>query len=139
MLPYWLQEKTLVAALLASMPPWALLDFGIKCIIAPSFADIFYNNCFKNGILPIALPKDQVEKLNQQAENKKQFTIDLEKQTITYEGCDSDISFDIDSFRKHCLLNGLDDIALTLEHEDKISAFESEQKESQPWLYKQNA
>jgi 3-isopropylmalate/(R)-2-methylmalate dehydratase small subunit len=116
--------------------PWALLDFGIRCVIAPSFADIFYNNCFKNGILPLVLPKKDVLKLMAAAEKgaNATFTVDLEKQTVA--GPDGErIAFDIDSFQKHCLLNGLDDIGLTMQHGNKIGSFEDEQKASQPWLY----
>ena len=116
--------------------PWALLDFGIRCIIAPSFADIFYNNCFKNGILPIKLPQEQVDLLMDDAERGSNaiVAIDLESQTIT--GPDGgEIEFEIDPFRKHCLLNGLDDIGLTLEKEAAIDGFEDSQRGSQPWLY----
>ncbi len=116
--------------------PWALLDFGIRCIIAPSFADIFYNNCFKNGILPIALPQEQVDLLMDDAQRGANavLTVDLEKQAIT--GPDGGaIHFDIDPFRKHCLLNGLDDIALTLEQASGIDSFEASQRQAQPWLY----
>jgi 3-isopropylmalate/(R)-2-methylmalate dehydratase small subunit len=116
--------------------PWALLDFGIRCVIAPSFADIFYNNCFKNGILPIALPKDQVAKLLDDAERGANavVTIDLEKQEIT--GPDGGlIRFDIDPFRKHCLLNGLDDIGLTLQKAAGIDGYEARQRTAQPWLW----
>ncbi len=109
--------------------PWALLDFGIRCVIAPSFADIFYNNCFKNGILPLALPANDVAKLMKEAEAQKEITVDLPNQKV--EG----FSFDIDPFRKHCLIEGLDDIGLTLEHEQDITRFEKRQKGSQPWLY----
>jgi len=115
--------------------PWAILDFGIRCVIAPSFADIFYNNCFKNGILPIRLPQADVSKLMDDAQRgaNATLTVDLEAQTI--EGPDGgSISFDIDPFRKHCLLNGLDDIGLTLQKEDKIAAFEAKQKAERPWL-----
>ncbi len=115
--------------------PWALLDFGITCVIAPSFADIFYNNCFKNGILPITLGKEDVEKLLDDAERgaNATLTIDLEAQTI--QGPDGgEISFEVEEFKKHCLLNGLDDIALTMEHEAKITDFEEGQKTAQPWL-----
>jgi 3-isopropylmalate/(R)-2-methylmalate dehydratase small subunit len=115
--------------------PWALLDFGIRCVIAPSFADIFYNNCFKNGILPIALPQGDVDKLMDDAERGANavVSIDLEKQEIRGPdgGC---IKFDVDPFRKQCLLNGWDDIGLTLQHEKDISAFEARRKQSQPWL-----
>ena len=116
--------------------PWALLDFGIRCVIAPSFGDIFYSNCFLNGILPIKLPPEQMEKLLDDAERgaNATLTIDLESQTI--RGSDGgEIAFDIDSFKKHCLLNGLDDIALTLEDTGKIDDFEGGQRTTQPWLY----
>jgi 3-isopropylmalate/(R)-2-methylmalate dehydratase small subunit len=115
--------------------PWALLDFGIRCVIAPSFADIFYNNCFKNGILPIALPQAEVDKLMDDAERGANaiVSVDLEKQEI--RGPDGGvIHFEIDPFRKQCLLNGWDDIGLTLKNEKKISDFEARQHQSQPWL-----
>ncbi len=117
--------------------PWALLDFGIRCVIAPSFADIFYNNCFKNGILPIALPQEQVDKLMDDAERgaNARLTVDLEAQTITGPDGGS-ISFDIDPFKKHCLLNGLDDIGLTMEKEQSISDFEARRRDVTPWLAK---
>jgi 3-isopropylmalate/(R)-2-methylmalate dehydratase small subunit len=114
--------------------PWSLLDFGIRCVIAPSYADIFYNNCFKNGILPLVLPKEQVEELMKDAEAGLELTIDLAKQTVT-GGNRKEYKFDIDPFRKKCLLNGLDDIGLTLEKEKTISTFEDAQKKTQPWLY----
>ncbi|MEM8595231.1 MAG: 3-isopropylmalate dehydratase small subunit [Pseudomonadota bacterium] len=115
--------------------PWAIKDFGIRCVIAPSFADIFFNNCFKNGILPIALPQEDVDKLLDDAERGEnaRLTVDLEAQTIT--GPDGGtIHFDIDPFRKHCLLNGLDDIGLTMEREDAIAAFETKRNGATPWL-----
>ncbi len=115
--------------------PWAINDFGIRCVIAPSFADIFFNNCFKNGILPIVLPQEQVDKLLDDANRGANaiVTVDLEKQTIT--GPDGGtIHFEVDPFRKHCLLNGLDDIGLTLQREGKISAFEDQRRTSTPWL-----
>ena len=114
--------------------PWALLDAGIRCVIAPSFADIFYNNCFKSGILPIVLPQEPVDLLMDDASRGANavVTVDLEKQEIA--GPDGGtITFDIDPFRKHCLLNGLDDIGLTLEKADKIATFEETRKVSQPW------
>ena len=116
--------------------PWALLDFGIRCIIAPSFADIFFNNCFKNGILPVVLPKDAVETISKFAEGGKghSLTIDLPAQTITGDGI-GPFSFEVDAFRKHCLLNGLDDIGLTLEKAEKINRFEQDGKGKTPWLY----
>ncbi len=115
--------------------PWAILDAGIRCVIAPSFGDIFYNNCFKNGILPIQLPKEQVDLLMDDAERGANavVSIDLEKQEIT--GPDGGtVHFEIDPFRKHCLLNGLDDIGQTLEKTSSIDAYEAKQKHTQPWL-----
>ena len=115
--------------------PWALLDAGIRCIVAPSFADIFYNNCFKNGILPIVLPKAQVDQLMNDAQRGANaiVSIDLDKQEIT--GPDGGtIRFEIDAFRKHCLLNGLDDIGLTEQKAAKIEAYEARQRTNQPWL-----
>ncbi len=115
--------------------PWAIADFGIRCVIAPSFADIFYNNCFKNGILPIQLPQEQVDKLMDDAVRGANaiVTVDLEKLEIRGPdgGC---IPFSLDSFRRHCLLNGLDDIGLTLAKADKIATFESQRQTSLPWL-----
>jgi 3-isopropylmalate/(R)-2-methylmalate dehydratase small subunit len=115
---------------------WSLLDFGIRCVISTSFADIFYNNCFKNGILPIALPQSEVDKLMDDAERGANavVSIDLEKQEIRGPdgGC---IKFDLDPFRKHCLLNGLDDIGLTLEKTPSIENFEAKNKSAQPWLW----
>ncbi len=113
--------------------PWALLDFGIRCIIAPSFADIFYNNCFKNGILPITVPKDDLARLMDDAErgSNATLTVDLEAQEI--RGPDGGVvKFDIDPFRKHCLINGLDDIGLTLVKADKIASYEKKLA-GQPW------
>jgi 3-isopropylmalate/(R)-2-methylmalate dehydratase small subunit len=115
--------------------PWALLDFGIRCVISTSFGDIFYNNSFKNGILPIRVTPEQLEKLFDDAERgaNATLTIDLEKQEI--RGPDGGvIKFDIDPFRKHCLLNGLDDIGLTMEKKDKIDTFEHKVSEQRPWL-----
>jgi 3-isopropylmalate/(R)-2-methylmalate dehydratase small subunit len=105
--------------------PWALLDYGFRCIIAPSFADIFYNNCFKNGMLPILASEDRVEALFQRMRATPGYTLaaDLEHQTVTAEG-EVALRFDVDPFRRHCLRNGLDDIALTLQHEAKISVYE---------------
>jgi 3-isopropylmalate/(R)-2-methylmalate dehydratase small subunit len=114
--------------------PWALLDFGIRCVIAPSFADIFYNNCFKNGILPIVLAQAEVDKLMDDAERGANavITVSLERQEIT--GPDGGtIAFEIDAFRKHCLLNGLDDIGLTLEMAGTIDAFETDYAARSPW------
>ncbi len=116
--------------------PWALLDFGIRVIIAPSFADIFFNNCFKNGILPIVLAEDIVESLFAAMYDTPGFEleVDLEGQTInTPQGVA--ISFEVDAFRKHCLLNGLDDIGLTLEKKEAIAAYEDQQKQVTPWLF----
>jgi 3-isopropylmalate/(R)-2-methylmalate dehydratase small subunit len=115
--------------------PWAIQDFGIRCIIAPSFADIFYNNSFKNGILPIVLPAEDVEKLMDDAERGANaiVTIDLENQTIT--GPDGgEIKFELDPFKKHCLLNGLDEIGLTMEKEHSITDFEAKRRVATPWL-----
>ncbi|CFX07737.1 3-isopropylmalate isomerase subunit [Candidatus Filomicrobium marinum] len=114
--------------------PWALLDFGIRCVIAPDFADIFYNNCFQNGILPIKLPQSEIDKLMDDASRgaNATITVDLEAQEI--RGPDGGvIRFEIDPFRKHCLLNGLDNIGLTLEKADKIDSFESQMSQSRPW------
>ncbi len=115
--------------------PWALLDFGIRCVIAPSFADIFFNNCFKNGILPIALPQEDVDKLMDDAERGANavVTVDLENQVITGPDGGS-VAFEVYPFRKHCLLNGLDDIGLTLEKGPAIDAFEARQRADAPWL-----
>ncbi|HLD76521.1 MAG TPA: 3-isopropylmalate dehydratase small subunit [Rickettsiales bacterium] len=114
--------------------PWALLDFGIKSIIAPSFADIFFNNCFKNGILPIILPHNQIEELLEFAKiEDNSFTIDLLKQEI--RAGNKIYKFHVDEFRKKCLLEGLDDIGLTLQKSDKIAEFEEKNKEQTPWLY----
>ena len=115
--------------------PWALLDYGIRCVISTSFADIFYNNCFKNGILPIALPQAEVDKLMDDAERgaNATLTVDLASQTIS--GPDGGtIHFDIDPFRKHCLLNGLDDIGLTLEKSAAIAGFEAKAAAERPWV-----
>ena len=116
--------------------PWALADFGIRCVIAPSFADIFYNNCFKNGLLPITLPKDAVAGLVEVAARgaNATFSVDLEAQEIS-DPDGNTISFEIDPFRKHCLLNGLDDIGLTMRKAKSIDDFEESQRASQPWLY----
>ena len=116
--------------------PWALLDFGIRCVIASSFADIFYNNCFKNGILPIKLPQEIVDELMDDARKgaNARLTIDLDKQTITRPD-GGVVNFEIDGFRKHCLLNGLDDVGLTLQKAPAIGSFEEKNKLSQPWLW----
>jgi len=115
--------------------PWALLDFGIRAVIAPGFADIFYNNCFKNGILPIILPQDQVDALMEDANNGEnaRITVDLEAQTIT--GADgTTYAFEVDAFKKHCLLNGLDDIGLTMEKVGAIDTYERDLAQSRPWV-----
>ena len=115
--------------------PWAIKDFGIICVIAPSFADIFYNNCFKNGILPIALPQEEVDALMKEADKgaNARITVDLEEQSITTsEG--GIVRFELDAFKKHCLLEGLDDISLTMEKEDSIDAFESRARAEHPWM-----
>jgi 3-isopropylmalate/(R)-2-methylmalate dehydratase small subunit len=118
--------------------PWALLDFGIRCVIAPSFADIFHNNCFKNGILPIVLPQAQVDALMEDAtgDNSCRMTIDLEKQEIIRANGDT-IPFTVDQFRRDCLLNGLDDIGLTLKHESAITDYEATLQAERPWLMSQ--
>jgi 3-isopropylmalate/(R)-2-methylmalate dehydratase small subunit len=115
--------------------PWALLDFGIRCVISTSFADIFYNNCFKNGILPIVLPQEQVDILMEDArkgENAR-ISVDLAAQTVTATD-GTTFSFDVDPFKKHCLLNGLDDIGLTLEKVSSIDSFEARQAQVRPWV-----
>ncbi|PKO26314.1 MAG: 3-isopropylmalate dehydratase small subunit [Betaproteobacteria bacterium HGW-Betaproteobacteria-8] len=116
--------------------PWALLDYGFRCIIAPSYADIFFNNCFKNGILPIALDAAEVDALFREVEANPgyQLLVDLEQQVVVSPSGQS-FSFDVDAFRKHCLLNGLDDIGLTLQKVDQIKAFEVKHKAAQPWLF----
>ena len=114
--------------------PWALLDFGIRCVIAPSFADIFFNNCFKNGILPIVLPQEQVDLLMDDAARGSNavVSVDLESQVITGPDGGS-IGFEVDPFRKHCLLNGLDDIGLSMEKAGAIDAFEARMASAHPW------
>ena len=112
--------------------PWALLDFGIKCIISTSFADIFYNNCFKNGMLPIVLDKKQLEELIENSKRKETIEINLLEQKIKLRS--KTISFEIDGFKKKCLLNGLDDIALSLEKSDKISSYEKNIQKTKPWM-----
>jgi 3-isopropylmalate/(R)-2-methylmalate dehydratase small subunit len=114
--------------------PWALSDFGISCVIAPSFADIFFNNCFKNGILPVILPSEKVEELLQFSTDETNIiTIDLPKQEV--RAANKIYKFEVDQFRKHCLIEGLDDIGLTLQKNDKITEFESRNKQVTPWLY----
>ncbi len=119
--------------------PWSILDYGIKCIIASSFADIFYNNCFKNGILPIKLDESEVTKLQKAAENSLSFIIDLENQKISYfdKNINHEVSFELDKAKKISLLEGLDDIGLTLAKVNHISDFENKQKSRTPWLYSQ--
>ncbi len=115
--------------------PWALLDFGIRVVISTSFADIFYSNCFKNGILPIILPQEDVDKLMDDAERGANavLNVDLENQTIT--GPDGgEVSFEVDAFKKHCLINGLDDIGLTMQKSDAIAVFEAQNATSMPWV-----
>lgn len=116
--------------------PWALEDYGFRVIIAPSFADIFFNNCFKNGILPIVLDAEIVDDLFKNVETNKgyELTIDLNKQVVT-KADGSEIGFSVDEFRKHCLLNGLDDIGLTMQHVDDIRAYEETRKQTAPWLF----
>ena len=112
--------------------PWALLDFGIKCVISPSFADIFYNNCFKNGMLPIVLDQKQLEELIEYSERKEAIEINLTEQKIKLGN--KIISFEVDAFKKKCLLNGLDDIALSLEKSEKISSYEKNIQKTKPWM-----
>lgn len=116
--------------------PWALEDYGFKVIIASSYADIFYNNCFKNGMLPIVLSADIVDSLFKQvaATPNYKLQVDLAAQTVSTPSGET-FSFSVDTFRKHCLLNGLDDIGLTMQHQDKIKAFEASHQQAQPWLY----
>ena len=112
--------------------PWALLDFGIRCVISPGFADIFYNNCFKNGILPIILEEKKIEELTQYSERKENIEVNLINQEILFGN--KRIQFEIDAFKKKCLLNGLDDIAMSLEQSEKISSYEDKIKKSKPWV-----
>jgi len=116
--------------------PWALQDYGIRVIIAPSFADIFFNNCFKNGLLPIVLPADVVDRLFREtaAQEGYRLTVDLEARAVTTPSGES-IPFEVDEFRRHCLLNGLDDIGLTLQHVDEIRAYETRRRNEAPWLF----
>ena len=112
--------------------PWALLDFGIRCIISESFADIFYNNCFKNGMLPIILNENEIQELNEYSKRKENIEINLNDQEIIFGN--KRTKFDIDPFKKKCLLNGLDDIALSLEKSEKISSYEDRIKKNKPWI-----
>ena len=113
--------------------PWALLDFGITCVISSSFADIFYSNCFKNGILPIILDDDKIKELSEYAKRKEEISIDLNEEKIIYGN--SETKFKVDSFKKKCLLEGLDDIALSLKKSDKIKIFEKDLKVKKPWIF----
>ena len=137
--PEWRQTSVLIAGdnfgcgSSREHAPWALMDFGIRAIISTSFADIFYNNCFKNGILPIVVSQAQVDILMADADQASSLTVDLPSNTITRPNGEK-ITFEVDAFRKHCMLNGLDDIALTLEKEQLISAYEAKRKEVTPWL-----
>ncbi|MBF1279073.1 MAG: 3-isopropylmalate dehydratase small subunit [Neisseria lactamica] len=116
--------------------PWALDDYGFRAVIAPSFADIFFNNCYKNGLLPIVLTEEQVDQLFKEVEANEgyQLSIDLAEQTLTTPSGET-FTFDITEHRKHCLLNGLDEIGLTLQHADEIRDFEEKRRQSQPWLF----
>ena len=114
--------------------PWAIADFGIKCVVSTSFADIFYNNCFKNGILPVVLPQDQVDILMKDAEKGANSIIEVDLENQTIASSDGEVfGFEVDPFKKHCLLNGLDDIGLTMEKEDQITAYESKAALMFPW------
>ena len=113
--------------------PWALLDFGITCVISSSYADIFYNNCFKNGILPIILDEEKIKEISEYSKRKEEIEIDLSEQKIIFGN--NEIKFEVDSFKKKCLLEGLDDIALSLEKTDKIASFEKNLKNSKPWIF----
>ena len=113
--------------------PWALLDFGITCVISSSYADIFYNNCFKNGILPITISEEQIKQIAEYSKRKEKISINLPEQKIIFGN--NEISFEIDDFKKKCLMEGLDDIALSLEKSDKIQAFEKKLISSKPWVF----
>jgi len=113
--------------------PWALLDFGITCVISSSYADIFYNNCFKNGILPIILEEEKIKELSEYSKRREEISIDLKEEKIFFGN--KEIKFEIDSFKKKCLLDGLDDIALSLEKVEKISSFEDNLKNQKPWIF----
>tara|TARA_B100001540_G_scaffold28334_1_gene24126 strand:+ start:2084 stop:2689 length:606 start_codon:yes stop_codon:yes gene_type:complete len=113
--------------------PWALLDFGITCVISPSYADIFYNNCFKNGILPIILDDEKIKQISQYSNRKEEIEVDLYNQKIVFGN--NEIKFELDAFKKKCLLEGLDDIALSLEKTDKIISFEKNLKNTKPWIF----
>ena len=113
--------------------PWALLDFGITCVISSSYADIFYNNCFKNGILPIKIDEDKIKQISEYSIRKEEIKIDLNEQKIIFGN--NEIKFDLDQFKKKCLIEGLDDIALSLEKSEKIETFEKKLKTSKPWIF----
>ena len=113
--------------------PWALLDFGITCVISSSYADIFYNNCFKNGILPIILGEEKIKELSEYSKRQEEIEIDLKEEKIVFGN--HEVKFEIDAFKKKCLLEGLDDIALSLEKSEKISSFETELKNKKPWIF----
>ena len=113
--------------------PWALMDFGITCVISSSYADIFYNNCFKNGILPITISEDQIKEISEYSNRKEEISVNLSEQTISFGN--KEIKFEIDQFKKKCLIEGLDDIALSLEKSEKIVSYENKIKEAKPWIF----
>ena len=113
--------------------PWALMDFGITCVISSSYADIFYNNCFKNGILPITISEDQIKEISEYSKRKEEISVNLPEQTISFGN--KEIKFEIDQFKKKCLIEGLDDIALSLEKSEKIVSYENKIKEAKPWIF----
>ena len=113
--------------------PWALLDFGITCVISSSYADIFYSNCFKNGILPVILPEEKIKELSEYSKRKEEISVNLKEEKIIFGN--SEIKFDIDPFKKKCLLEGLDDIALSLAKKEKIAVFEENLKKDKPWIF----
>ena len=113
--------------------PWALMDFGITCVISSSYADIFYNNCFKNGILPITISEDQIKEISEYSNRKEEISVNLPEQTISFGN--KEIKFEIDQFKKKCLIEGLDDIALSLEKSEKIVSYENKIKEARPWIF----
>ena len=113
--------------------PWALMDFGITCVISSSYADIFYNNCFKNGILPITISEDQIKEISEYSKRKEEIYVNLPEQVISFGN--KEIKFEIDQFKKKCLIEGLDDIALSLEKSEKIVSYENKIKEAKPWIF----
>ena len=113
--------------------PWALMDFGITCVISSSYADIFYSNCFKNGILPITIPEEQIKEISDYSKRKEEISVNLPEQTISFGN--KEIKFEIDQFKKKCLIEGLDDIALSLEKSEKIVSYENKIKEAKPWIF----